>query len=435
MKDWFSEPFAFYLRRMLEEQKSLARIVAESDPLRNYRAILEQLGDTGRFAEGLRAYNTSIDAAFRSLSLDGIMRHTAAANEAAMLAKQIESDLAGRRMATATALEALTRATSQDYMAAFLRGRDAFDGVSATLGRYEGNFRESQRQIESALASAEAGARLYAVPNVHWVNTMSLISSYEVFALRQAKKTKGDGKVVAERRARATWLAGTLLTSAVGAAEVAVAETPHPDGQDIAVLEPRLWGPLNQHLGFAYRAELTVEIDSAFGAALPTQICLVGAAIVSLLTRINEHSRLSERADVFQPTNRFVSAAVKIPIVIVGSDEGFGAIVNALYFLLYEASGDGKRLVPLSSDDELAPLWRVKHLRLRYDHDIEHGGDAAIRKSYAKVAVAFQSLISKNLPSRSADWARCQAQLYAQVYEMLSAIEDRLASESPPRPK
>ena len=435
MKHRFADPFfSSHLQGVLEEQKSRARLVAELDPMRHYRTVLEQLGDTTRLSESLRNYGTSIDAAFRSLS-DAILRQTDGVSEAAMLAKQIESDLASHSVAAATALEALTRSTSQGYMTAFLREYEALQSVTASLGRYEESFRVSQRQIDSALASAEATARLYAIPELHWANTLDLLSSYEVFALRQAKRTKTDGKVVAGRRARATQLAGTLLTSSVGAAEVAVAGTPNPDAQLIEPVVPRLWGPLNQHLGFAYRAELTVEIDSAFAAALPTQICHVGGAIVGLLTRINEHSRLTNKPDVFQPTNRFVSAAVTIPIVIVGSDESFGAIVNALYFLLYEASGEGKRLVPLSSDDELAPLWRIRHLRLRYDHDIEHGADTSIRQSYAKIAAAFQSLISKNLPSRPAEWAQCQAQLYAQVYMMLSAIEDRLASDPPPSPK
>lgn len=110
------------------------------------------------------------------------------------------------------------------------------------------------------------------------------------------------------------------------------------------------------------------------------------------------------------------------------SDEGFGRIINALYFLLYEASGDGRRLVPLSSDSELAPLWRIKHLRLRYDHDIEHGSSSDVQSKYLKIGAAFQALIGGNLPARPSDWTRCQVQIYAQVYEMLSAIDLRLAS-------
>lgn len=98
------------------------------------------------------------------------------------------------------------------------------------------------------------------------------------------------------------------------------------------------------------------------------------------------------------------AASAIIPSFVTGSEAAFGEIVDALYFLLYEGAGGTKnRLTDIVPDEVLAPLWQLKHLRLHYRHDIEHGDDRDIKKKYEKIARAFRSLCGRDLPSRPGD--------------------------------
>jgi hypothetical protein len=241
---------------------------------------------------------------------------------------------------------------------------------------------------------------------------------------------------------RVTELAGELLATSVTTAELG-AELTAADEQPIEASEvprvqPRLYGPLNQHLGFVYRVDLAVTVDPAVAAAIPTRICELGGLLVFLVTRVNQHSHLAGKEQVFRVTTRCLLASSLIPSFVTGSEAAFGEVIDALYFLLYEGAGGTKnRLTDIVSDEVLAPLWRLKHLRLHYRHDIEHGNDRDIKKKYENIATAFRALCGRDLPSRPGEWTVAQVALYAQLVSMLEKIEETLVgpqSGGPPNP-
>lgn len=292
MRNWYSTLFGSYVQQIIDQQTEYERVLDMADPLRRYRTALDAIDGA--------AFSMNVGAVYRSLSVQEYLRDAVSSSSTIALAQQIEDQLAAPS-AAASALEALTGATSRGQIASFLEQRAAIASAARSLGAYGEQFTKSQQQIQAAIASAEAAARMFTLPELHWKNTLGLISSYEIFALAQVKKGRADNKRVCARRARITELAGGLLASSVGASEAAVSTSSGED-QTITRVTTRLWSPLNQHLGFAYRAELNVEVDAAFAASLPADICQVGAAIVALLIRINEHSRLGGRDDVFHPT-------------------------------------------------------------------------------------------------------------------------------------
>jgi hypothetical protein len=284
--------------------------------------------------------------------------------------------------------------------------------------------------LETALASIEASARLFDVPPAHWSNSLSLVEDYEVFAFRQGKAVERDSTLVAQRRMRVTELAGELLATSVTAAELGAeftaADEQPVEASEVPRVQPRLYGPLNQHLGFVYRVDLAVTVDPAVAAAIPTRICELGGVLIFLVTRINQRSHLAGK-QIFRVTTRCLSASSLIPSFVTGSEAAFGEVIDALYFLLYEGAGGTKnRLTDIVSDEILAPLWRLKHLRLHYRHDIEHGDDRDIKKKYENIAAAFRALCGRDLPSRPGEWTVAQVALYAQLVAMLEKIEEAL---------
>ncbi len=94
--------------------------------------------------------------------------------------------------------------------------------------------------------------------------------------------------------------------------------------------------------------------------------------------------------------------------------------MDQLFFLLYEGAGtDNCRLLGIIDDSDLQPLWRVKHLRLDFRHDIEHGEVRDIARKHEKIGGAYEALIGKRSVTERVEWVRVQLSLYEQLFEML----------------
>jgi hypothetical protein len=70
----------------------------------------------------------------------------------------------------------------------------------------------------------------------------------------------------------------------------------------------------------------------------------------------------------------------------------------------------------------LAPLWKVKHLRLAARHDIDHGSKREIEKKRAKIRDTYVSLIDRPLPIKQSDWQKAQLQIYVEIDLMLQKV-------------
>jgi hypothetical protein len=423
MKYPFEDPFRTYLERMLEEQRQFEELVRRSGP-GDLASIMDEYIAAEKFAKTIQSSNLDVEAALGSLR--GLSDY-ALSDQFSLLTKEIQADLQ-RGTSFSKSMEMVAQLEKKQLDDLFL-GYKRLEQIADQQHAIESAF-APVRQLEAALASIEAAARLFEVPSIHWSNSLSLVEGYEVFAFRQGKAVGRDSTLVAQRRLRVTELAGELLVTSVTAAELGAEFTSDEqplEASEVPRVRPRLYGPLNQHLGFVYRVDLAVNVDPAVAAAIPTRICELGGVLVLLVTQINQRSRLAGKAQIFRVTTRCLWASSLIPSFVTGSEAAFGEIIDALYFLLYEGAGGTKnRLTDIVSDEMLEPLWRLKHLRLHYRHDIEHGNDRDIRKKYESIAAAFRALCGRDLPSRPGEWTIAQVALYAQLVSMLERIEETL---------
>jgi len=101
--------------------------------------------------------------------------------------------------------------------------------------------------------------------------------------------------------------------------------------------------------------------------------------------------------------------------------------VNLLFQMLYEGSGASSRLSAYLTDEELAPLWVLKQLRLSAFHDVEHGDDREIVNKQLTIADAFRDLIRKPFPVSEEEYRVLQVRLLNSLIRMLELVRSRLS--------
>lgn len=430
MKDYFYDNIQRAMNRILEEEYQSSRMLEQADL---FRPLWEALDPARDLAAQVQLLSENMFLGQERFSFPSTVE-LSISQDALNLAQYLEDEFKDRGKLQLEVFEALHRPAIDAALASVLRHQEELINFTETIKTITQSFESiaaPAQQIQSALETLEASARLYSAPAEHWSNALSIVDSYGQFAIRQAKRLDADSAVVAERRVRVTELAGALLVPSLGANEVADSVSEADSGSDskplvIRPLQPRIFGPLNSHLGYVYRVAVEVDVDLAVVGALPARICQLGGAIVQAVVRINVVLRRRGDADIFRVTNRSLEAASLIPAIVTGTERDFADVVDALFFLLYEGSGACSRLSPLVSDEDLQPLWHLKNLRLYYRHDIEHGDGKDISKKHQKVGAAFVAIADKHLPARPAEWTSAQAELYQQLLDMLLKVEEAI---------
>lgn len=193
------------------------------------------------------------------------------------------------------------------------------------------------------------------------------------------------------------------------------------------LFRPNIYPSLNRHAGPLYAGLVDEGEDPSetVDELLPSRTSSLGHLIVRLVCLINQNRPEDAVSGVFTTTSKSMLAAAQLPTLIADTEVRFGEIVDALYFLLYEGSGAANRLTSLASDDELLPLWRLKHLRLDFRHDIEHGSRTDIRRKRHQVSEAYRQL-GRGRPRCASAWKLAQNQLYSDIAAMLEIIADKL---------
>ncbi len=417
----FENDYASQLKRLMEEQNHLTRFI-DHDLLRHTRLAMET---ASRWAQEAQLAKSAIleSCNYRISSVFPSQIHGSIGE----LIQNLEEEFSCQGLAGIT-LKGLYRPAIERELASVIRLQDSLSEITkATQSLYKEALAPS-RYVQSALATMEAFARSYSRPDSYWRNTLSLVEEYERFALRQAKYSIRDLPTIAHRRGRVTELAGTLLAPSIGASEAAALEFGHEDLVEIEPVKPRLFGPLNSHLGYVYKTDFDGDVDVEVAASLPSRISHTGAEIIDTVVKINQTTQRSGGEDVFKPTNRTLKAASLIPTVVADSESSFAEIIDGLYFLLYEGAGSANlRLCGMASDDDLTPLWHLKQLRLHFRHDIEHGNKSSVLKKYEKIDRAFMAIIGTKKPKRSSEWVSAQLNLYEQLLGMLEIIYEAIA--------
>jgi hypothetical protein len=161
-------------------------------------------------------------------------------------------------------------------------------------------------------------------------------------------------------------------------------------------------------------------LPSAVPATLARYLC-------HLVVVINALAVAKGGEPIFKPTNRLVEGAAGLPFIVATSQVEFQDFINLLFQMLYEGSGEAKRLTRELADGQLGPLWRLKQVRLWAFHDVAHGNDRKSAENQRKIAEAFRQLIGKPAPESEDDYRIAQVRLLDSLMGMLKLLRDKVS--------
>jgi len=142
-------------------------------------------------------------------------------------------------------------------------------------------------------------------------------------------------------------------------------------------------------------------------------------AISKQIYRINEKHAAKHGTDLFKMTNESV-AAIKTLGMSCTNSEQHGKFIDAIYFLIYEGSGNCNRLP--SPPPEFA--MDVKFLRTGLRHDLDHGDKAEIVKKRIRKGNVFEKFSGKKTPNECGpeDFVATQLRILAAAQSFLEAL-------------
>ncbi len=164
------------------------------------------------------------------------------------------------------------------------------------------------------------------------------------------------------------------------------------------------------------------EVTAAVEDSMTAKIVEQGQRLVQLVYDLNQESKREGRGYLFEPTNKGMLAFAIITSHVANDHDSFHVITDFLYFLLYEGSGEAKRLLALADDKTLTPLWQLKHLRRDSRHDTDVGNPSEARRKSRQIGEAYKSLIGRSIPKRRSEWRDAQYSLYERIIAMLERI-------------
>ena len=122
----------------------------------------------------------------------------------------------------------------------------------------------------------------------------------------------------------------------------------------------------------------------------------IAAALIEMVEEVSERIfSINEKAsatgaDVFKMTNKS-SRAIKKLALPCDTEKSFGEIVDSLYFLVYEGTGECKRLPSPPPDFAMD----VKFLRTHLRHDLDHGDEREAQKKRRRGAALLRKYLGK----------------------------------------
>lgn len=178
-----------------------------------------------------------------------------------------------------------------------------------------------------------------------------------------------------------------------------------------------LFKELSQATGYIVRDERENAIELV-EKTLPARINEKGLEIIDLFQKIQELD-----FELVKLTPPSCGAIATISSRIATNDTEFGVVCNSVYQLFYEGFGSDKhRSTKYIPFDTYNALITIKHLRLRYCHDIYHGDAKNIEKKNENIMNAFVRLINKKMPVEAKDYRMCQLRLYELIIDWLKQL-------------
>jgi len=148
-------------------------------------------------------------------------------------------------------------------------------------------------------------------------------------------------------------------------------------------------------------------------------VTVLAGDVSRLVYDVNEKAASANGIDIFKMTTRS-SKALKSFAVECQNESGFTALVDDLYFLVYEGTGDFNRLP--SPPPEFA--MDVKFLRTLIRHDLDHGKDAESAKKRKRAGQVFRKYTGKSALGECGpdDLLAAQLRLLTSLKTMLEAL-------------
>jgi hypothetical protein len=409
-------PNDHWFRRLIEQQRQIEKLL---NPISESMNVYQRIIDSTKLP-ALGYQNATLQNIHISdyLSLSGFSENYLS------LQKQIENSL-GSIDSMSRELEDIRNSVGFDSI---LEAQENLYKLQDQFLPKIGMFEPPSVRIESVLAAAEATLRLWNPQSFFTDFTLTSVAEYQAFINRQFKWLQYDKDIIAEHRIEITELSGDLfevINTSLTIGEALERQGGECQSEEIIhdeTFKSGIYGQVNQHLGFVYSDRFTGKIEKRFNKAIPVRISHLGYSITEQVFRINSLCESKGETPVFKPTSKTMRACSTIPSLIVSNETEFYLLIDYLFFLLYEGSGTAIRLISITNESLLDPLWKVKHLRLAARHDINHGSNREIEKKRAKIRDIYFSLIAKPLPTKQGDWQKAQLQIYIEIDLMLQKV-------------
>lgn len=181
------------------------------------------------------------------------------------------------------------------------------------------------------------------------------------------------------------------------------------------------------YLGYALRENSPYELEEEYAKSAMGQIAEGGKSIASKIQHINELRMAKGEEPMFTPTNKIYTAVSCLISSFAVDQNTFGNVIDSLYMLIYEGSGEAKRILEVLTKEESNTLWDVKSLRTDSRHDVEHGSETKIKNKKREIGEVYQSICGKLRPFKQKEWVTAHCNLFVQVNAFLDLIIEKIS--------
>jgi len=276
--------------------------------------------------------------------------------------------------------------------------------------------------IAESLAGAEAMAKCFSLGAVDIAVLLRAHDSFVSFALGRVASASGASGIFQKNTASAIAEAAQILPELSYVSELSALMAPRVLKSLIDLPSVNLFEELDAELVLVDLEGNEADVVAAVEGSSASRVVDVGGRLVQRVYEMNTEAERRGEKPLFKPTTKTMMAFYRVPSTVASEEAVFLEVVDALYFLLYEGSGDGARLTESFSPDRLEALWLLRHLRLGARHDLDHGKPKEVTKKARTVGEAYEDLIGVPIPKTKAEWQGAQSALYEKLAEMLDDL-------------
>lgn len=174
---------------------------------------------------------------------------------------------------------------------------------------------------------------------------------------------------------------------------------------------------------------ISSSVDDLLNAVPTARLIRRSLDIADLAMTINEAAQVRGDDEVFRLTTRYAQAQNQLPWVAARNRTELGLVVDCLYFMLYEGTGEASRLTPrYVTQDECGSIWTVKHLRSKWlRHDPNRGEPGKQRASWRTIGTTLSRLGLNCIPATPDEYLHLQEAVLRDVEDFLRRLHDRIS--------